>query len=839
MMRSARTLAALVAACTALASVSSGYYHFTHYFTRSAPYTPVVEKFDLNALPNKTAIYYISEGTNVQLAPGDTFAGLVSQIRAAAKVWNDVDTSDLRLQYGGLIAPSTQQSSPAIQILFEEVPPGLVALGGTQVRADYNGSFIPIVRSVVIVRPELAQKPSYGEELAGTLVHEMGHALGLQHTLTSSTMSTAITRSTSKAKPLASDDIAGISVLYPGKTFGISTGSISGRVTLNGQGVNLASVVALSPGGPAVSALTNPDGTYRMDGLAPRQYLIYVHPLPPPLEGQTTPAGIIPPADPDGRAIPASGPFETQFYPATKDPQQSFPIQVTAGVAAQGINFAVRSRAALQLHSVRTYSYPSNSYVAPAYLNPAIPYPFIVATGEGLTRGSSPVPGLGVSVISGTPLAVKPYSDGYLEMDVDVRSFLGTSDSARHLLFSLSNDIYVLPFGYYQAQNQPPSITSLASAVDPNGSTMVVVSGKNLAADTRILFDGLPAITRAFDDSGRLFVSAPPAAGNYRANVVALNSDGQSSLFTQGDAVPTFTYSGADGTGAYVSATPNSLAAGTDALVQIDGVNTNFVDGQTVVGFGSSDVVVRRLWWISSTRVLVNVSVSPGASPGPGLLSVTSGLQLISQPFGFQVLPPNQRLLSVSSQVLNAATGQPGVQAGSLALLNVLSSPVPVSSSTLSLTLNDKPLSILSTNGNQITFQIPSNLPPGFVSLRLDGPVDRGIPVGLNIDAAPAQIATIQTLGNQMVDLTHAAHPGDILSLLVTGLDPNAIVSAGRTTVNVGGIDIQASQAVAQGNAVQIFIALPLSESAGNQVNVVVTIDGQSTAPAFISIRSS
>src|SRR6266498_1573880 len=127
-MRLGKTVAACILASTACASVASAYYHYTHYNTRTAPFVPVVEKFDLNALPNKTATYFISELNDVQLAPGDSIPGLVSQIRAAARVWNSVETSELRIAYGGIIAPTTQQSSPPIQIMFGDVPPGILAM---------------------------------------------------------------------------------------------------------------------------------------------------------------------------------------------------------------------------------------------------------------------------------------------------------------------------------------------------------------------------------------------------------------------------------------------------------------------------------------------------------------------------------------------------------------------------------------------------------------------------------------------------------------------------------------------------------------------------------------
>jgi hypothetical protein len=141
----------LLAAAIAFASISPAYYHFLHYPSRSV-FRAMPEKFDLNALPNRTLSYFISDGTGVTLDRNDNYAGLVSQIRAAGQVWNDVESSDLRLAFGGITSPGAPQTAASLEVLFDEVPPGLVAMGGPTVRADSNGLFIPILKSVVCTR---------------------------------------------------------------------------------------------------------------------------------------------------------------------------------------------------------------------------------------------------------------------------------------------------------------------------------------------------------------------------------------------------------------------------------------------------------------------------------------------------------------------------------------------------------------------------------------------------------------------------------------------------------------------------------------------------------------
>src|SRR5262249_5895507 len=139
--------------------------------------------------------------------------------------------------------------------------------------------------------------------------------------------------------------------------------------TVNGSGVNLASVVALSPAnGTAVSALTNPDGTYTIGGVPPGQYLIYAQPLPPPASGEADPDNIFPPQDSKKNAFQANTGFITQFYSGagggTRDWTQAQPINVNAGAPTGGISFNMQPRNGSGIPYALTYGYQGHLELA-------------------------------------------------------------------------------------------------------------------------------------------------------------------------------------------------------------------------------------------------------------------------------------------------------------------------------------------------------------------------------------------------------------------------------------------------------------------------------------------
>src|ERR1051325_11329127 len=191
-MRRHRQAAAMALGWALTASSAGAYYHFLHYTSKSAPYLAVPEKFDLAALPNKTITFFVSSTGPSQFGSKDNFASVLSQIRQATRAWDAVTTSDLRVTFAGLYTDAPPETTPTGEVAFDdEIPPGLLAFtthtAGDQMLTTHDGSFFPITRSIIHLKSDLTQRPgpSYMDSLYLTVVHEMGHALGLQHNFTS------------------------------------------------------------------------------------------------------------------------------------------------------------------------------------------------------------------------------------------------------------------------------------------------------------------------------------------------------------------------------------------------------------------------------------------------------------------------------------------------------------------------------------------------------------------------------------------------------------------------------------------------------------------------------
>jgi hypothetical protein len=667
--------------------------------------------------------------------------------------------------------------------------------------------------------------------------------------------------------PIVADDVAGISLLYPTPNYLATTGSIAGQVTLNGSGVNLASVVAISPiTGAAISNLTNPDGTYRIDAIPPgppgNYYLVYVHPLPPAQPGEAGPDAIVLPLDSLQNPFPAYTGFVTQFSSGSRDWTEAPQIFVNAS-STQSVNFNVQASPGPVVSALELWGYLNHNTTLEA--SPMLPmnssYNMLFCA-PGTTNGTNQLaPGLNVSVIGSAAQIIPNYTSFYgfgnecnlpfVLTGVWTQAVQSTTPVA--LAVTVNTDLYVLPAAFFVVPSGPPAISFLGSpGSDQFGNSTITVFGSSLSSATQIVFDGTPANLISANGDGSLTVTVPPAPGPYSSSIEALNPDGQ----TSGQAIqpvgaaavilpPQYEYSYAN-PATINTISLSSVTPGTDTMIQITGSNTNF-NSQTTVGFGTSDMVVKQVFVIPPTSLIVNVSVNPQAPLTSTTVTVTTGLQTATSNPGIQIGPANPNQISLHAPITNAATGLAGVPPGGTAIINATNLPQNLTG--WILTIGGQPAPMLYSNG-QLQATVPSGLGYGAQIVQLVSPPGGPIgpstsipPIAMKIDAQPPSIVSVLNASGSPITASSQVHPGDVLTINLLGIsDPtipqltiaNIFASLGATSGPTA-----LSVPVIQFSNPTIQVQIPYSAPNGSFIPLYVGVGTRVvSAPFYLNIHN-
>ncbi|MGH9675200.1 MAG: hypothetical protein ACRD44_18670, partial [Bryobacteraceae bacterium] len=264
----------------------------------------------------------------------------------------------------------------------------------------------------------------------------------------------------------------------------------------------------------------------------------------------------------------------------------------------------------------------------------------------------------------------------------------------------------------------------------------------------------------------------------------------------------------------------------------IEGVDTNFAAGQTLLGFGSADIRVRRVWVVSPTRILANVSVSPSVSQTAMPVTVASGLALLAQARGFRPSQVNPAL-RFQLPVTDAASGRSVVYRGRQAQVTVPDLP---DFAGVQMSLNDQPVSIASVRDGVVTFFVPTPFALGPAVLRMLYRGETALPIVVEIEQAPASVVSVKA-STGAIQASRPAAAGELLTIQVAGLaDAGVRVNPARVKVLVAGVEHEAIQVAAGGNTHDVQFILGWPVPSGMQTMTVV-LDGRASDPYTLPVK--
>ena len=246
----------------------------------------------------QTPVRYFISDTGV---PGVSSADLQNAAGRAFAAWQAVPTASITYQFAGVTAAGPGSDDGSSVLGFRSRPDLDRVLASTSFLIDSATG--TLIESDIFFNSAFAWSVAAAGEagrfdLESIALHEIGHLSGLGHSALGETellgtggrrvlsseaimFPIAFASGSIAGRTLKADDIAGISDLYPEGDFTTADGSLSGRVTKDGQPLFGAHVVAFNPAtGALVGGFTlTAQGQFSIGGLSPGPYIVRVEPL--------------------------------------------------------------------------------------------------------------------------------------------------------------------------------------------------------------------------------------------------------------------------------------------------------------------------------------------------------------------------------------------------------------------------------------------------------------------------------------------------------------------------------------------------------------------------------